>query len=371
MNYFLLDGRSATDHFPGIGRYVSNLAQALVPLLAQEEHLLILRDAKRPSSWQLPPHSTKVTLIDTALSPFSLNQQWQISQLLQAYDIACYHSPYYIMPYRMKIPTILTLYDLIPQKYPAYVSLKARLLSNLFTKIALRSADHFITISAATRQDFLEHYNLTPNTVTAVSLAADPKFTPQPASAIQKTTTQYNIPAPYILYLGINKPHKNLLRLLQAWQIVQNEIDSKHTLVIAGAWDERYPQAKTWAVQNKLDNIHFAGPIADQDLPALYSGADLFLFPSIYEGFGLPVLEAMACGTAVSCSNSSSLPEVGGNAAHYFDPTAIAEMSQQIITLLQNPALRKIYAQKGLTQAQTFSWQQTAVSTLNIYRTIR
>ena len=104
---FLLDGRSATDHFPGIGRYVSNLAQAIPPILTEDEHLLILRDVTEKSQWQLPLSSEKVTVIDTAVSPFALKQQWQIPNLLKEYQIACYHSPYYLMPYRIKAPTIL------------------------------------------------------------------------------------------------------------------------------------------------------------------------------------------------------------------------------------------------------------------------
>lgn len=239
------------------------------------------------------------------------------------------------------------------------------------TKIALRNANHFVAISEATRQDFLAQYKLNADSVTAVPLATDPKFIPQSADAIQTVRHKYNLPSQYVLYLGINKPHKNLVRLVKAWQQVQTQINSQHSLVIAGAWDDRYPDAKELATELNLTNINFAGPIQDADLPALYSGADLFVFPSIYEGFGLPVLEAMACATAVTCSHTSSLPEVGGDAVLYFNPTDIAEMSQQIIKLLQNDKLKKTCSEKGIQQATTFTWQQTAVSTLNIYRTLK
>ena len=368
---YLLDARSATDHFPGIGRYVSNLAQALVPLLTDDEHLLILRDPERPSQWQLPQQSEKATLLNTAVSPFGLNQQWHIPKLLQNHKIAVYHSPYYIMPYRLNIPTVLTLYDLIPQKYPQTVSLKARLMATTLTKMAMRRATHMIAISEATRQDFLAEYALDAQSITAVPLAVDAKFSPQSETTIQTIRDKYNLPSKYVLYLGINKPHKNLVRLIQAWQIVQEKIAPKQTLVIAGAWDDRYPEVKQLIATRNLSSIVLiAGPIADADLPALYSGADLFVFPSIYEGFGLPVLEAMACGTAVTCSNTSSLPEVGGDAVLYFDPTNITEIAQQLITLLQQPALITDYANKGLQQAEKFMWTDTAVATLQIYRSL-
>ncbi len=368
---FVLDARSATDHFPGIGRYVSNIAQVLVPLLADGEHLIIVHDAQRPSQWQLPHQSKKVTLLNTAVSPFSLNQQWRIPRLLQKYDITCYHSPYYIMPYCLNVPTVVTLYDLIPQKYPRYVSRKARLLANNLTKLAMRNAMHMIAISEATRQDFLTKYNLDPQSITAVPLAVDPHFSPQSDSILQQITTKYNLPTPYVLYLGINKPHKNLVRLIQAWQLVQEQLAPSHNLVIAGAWDDRYPEAKQTVTENNLAaSVHFAGPIADADLPALYSGADVFVFPSVYEGFGLPVLEAMACGTAVTCSHTSSLPEVGSDAVLYFDPTNTEEIAKQISKLLQQPAARIDYANKGLKQAKEFTWTETAAATLQIYRSL-
>lgn len=367
---YALDARPATDHFPGIGRYVSSLAQALVPNLAADEYLLILRYTQ-PSQWQLPTQSENVTLLDTAVSPFSLNQQWRIPKLLKKHDITCYHSPYFIMPYRLKTPTVLTLYDLIPQKYPQYVSRKARLLANVLTKLAMRSSTHMIAISEATRQDFLAVYSLNPQKITAVPLAVDAQFRPQPETAVYSTIQKYNLPTPYVLYLGINKPHKNLLRLVQAWQIVQQQLAPPHKLVIAGAWDARYPQAKGWITsQNRTDTVHFAGPIADADLPALYSGADLFVFPSMYEGFGLPVLEAMACGTAVTCSQTSSLPEVGGDAVLYFDPVHVEAQAKQIMKLLQQQDLRIDCTNKGLKQAQKFTWQNTAVATLQIYRSL-
>lgn len=368
MKSYLLDGRSATDHFPGIGRYISNLAQALPPILADDEHLLVLRDTTHTSQWQLPTSSEKVTIIDTAVSPFSLKQQWQIPGLLKDHNIACYHSPYYLMPYRIKAPTILTLYDLIPQKYPEYVAAKARLMVNNLTRVAMRCSDRFIAISEATRQDFLEAFALSPDQVTAVPLAADPKFKPETEAAIAEIQQKYQIPPNYVLYLGINKPHKNLLNLVKAWQILQAESSITYTLIISGAWDKRYPEAKQFAIEQNIPNIQFIGPVQDVDLPALYSGADLFVFPSIYEGFGLPVLEAMASGTAVICSNTSSLPEVGGNAVLYIDPHKVEQIGEQIIKMIQDEELREAYRQKGLVQAKKFSWHNTAVSTLKLYR---
>lgn len=345
---FTLDGRSATPHFPGIGRYVRSLAAALPPLLTPDEQLHLL------------------TSENTAVSPFSLSQQWHIPPLLRS--SALYHSPYYLMPYRPGVPTVLTVYDLIPQHFPELVSARARLLFRLTTRLALAAADHVIAISEATRQDVLAAYPIRPERITAVPLAADPHFQPQPPATIAALRQKLNLPDNYALYLGINKPHKNLVRLVQAWQTV-HAAHPNAVLVIAGAWDPRYPQVRETVTRLGLDTaVHFLGPVDDTDLPALYSGADLFIFPSLYEGFGLPIVEAMACGTAVACSNQSSLPEVGGDAAVYFNPTQVSNMADTIIQLLQDDAQRRQRQQMGLAQASRFTWEKTAVATLAIYR---
>ncbi len=369
MKRYVLDARAATDHFPGIGRYVSNLAQALPSLLTPDERLILLGDPSRPSRWQLPAPSEQVQWVETAVSPFSLAQQWQIPHLLREAQADVYHSPYYLMPYRPGAPTLLTFYDLIPQRYPQYVALRARLLTSLFTRLALRAANHVVAISGFTRQDALALYPIAPERITAVPLAADPHFQPQPPSEIGRICRQYNLPPDYVLYLGINKPHKNLVNLITAWKGLAGQLAAPPQLVIAGAWDERYPEAKETAVAAGLiDKITFLGPVAEADLPGLYAGATVFVFPSQYEGFGLPVIEAMACGTAVACARASSLPEVGGAAAAYFDPTKPEEITAVLHHLLTDEAARQRSQTLGLAQAKQFSWKKTAVATLALYR---
>ncbi|MCA9873491.1 MAG: glycosyltransferase family 4 protein [Anaerolineales bacterium] len=369
MNRYALDARTATDHFPGIGRYVSNLARALPPVLASDERLILLRDPTRPSRWQLPAPSAQVAWVETAVSPFSLSQQWQIPKLLREVGADLYHSPYYLMPYRTGIPSLLTFYDLIPQRFPQYVSPRARLLTSLLTRLALRAADQVVAISQFTRDDALAAYPLAAEKITAVPLAADPHFQPQSAAEIDRIRTTYHLPPTYALYLGINKPHKNLVNLLLAWNMLIEQLPEAPPLVIAGAWDERYPEAKeTAAALNLTSHITFLGPVAEEDLPGLYAGAALFVFPSQYEGFGLPVIEAMACGTAVACARTSSLPEVGGEAAAYFDPTQPEEITAVLYHLLTDNAARERRQALGQKQAQLFSWEKTAVETLALYR---
>jgi alpha-1,3-rhamnosyl/mannosyltransferase len=372
MPYFVLDARTANNHFPGIGRYVSHLAAAMVPQLAANERLLLLHDPTQPSPWPLPqPDDEKLKLWATAVSPFSLRQQWLVPGYLRRWQADVYHSPYYLMPYWSGAPTVLTLYDLIPQRYPHYVSVQARLLFRLATTLALRRATHVITISETTRWDLLAAYRLAPERVTAVPLAPGSHFRPQPQAEIERVRRHYGLPDVYGLYVGINKPHKNLLRLLEAWRLVLAGTGSPPLLVIAGAWDPRYPEVKTRAAEWGLAEwVRFLGPAPEPDLPALYAGARVFVFPSLYEGFGLPVIEAMACGAAVACANTSSLPEVAGDAALYFSPMQPPSIAEAIGRVLADETLRAELSQRSLKQAGQFSWAQTAAATLQIYRQV-
>ena len=388
-----------------------------VPLLAPDERLTVICDPAYPIS--LPP-SDAVRTIPLAVSPFSLRQQWTIPRLLRSlHDVPRERSspassaPVFQLPVSTTahtsrcptwpgVPSLLTVYDLIPVRYPAYSSPRARFFIRWMTRLALRAARHVIAISEFTRRDFMAEFGLRPEQITAIPLAADPAFQPQPPEAIAALRARYDLPERFVLYLGSNKPHKNLTRLVEAWQMANSEWQIANgklqiatqiadtRLVIAGAWDERYPEARELAnssgakaspengqlpaSSNQLPV--WLGPVPEADLPALYSAATAFVFPSLYEGFGLPVLEAMACGTPVICSNTSSLPEVAGDpaagsgpsAALLVDPLDTAALADALRLVLTDDGLRAELRRRGLARAARFTWQQTAAATLAIYR---
>jgi alpha-1,3-rhamnosyl/mannosyltransferase len=374
----VLDARTATDHFPGIGRYVVNLVQAMVPLLGESERLNLLYDRAQPVPAGLTALSGgQVGEIAVPYSPFSIGQQWSIPRLLRHLGADVYHSPYYLMPYCPGVPTLVTVYDLIPLRFPQYTSARARLLFRWSMALALRAASHVIVISEATRRDLLAFFHLSPQDVTVISLAAAPSFRPPSPAEVQRVRHKYGLRQDYVLYLGINKPHKNLVRLVEAWSLVCHSRFAtrgsplamrRSQLVIAGKWDARYPESKQRVAALRLqDAVRFLGPVAEEDLPALYGGAALFAFPSECEGFGLPVLEAMACGTPVVCANASSLPEVGGDAALYFDPANVEAMAEALGQALADADLRTELRERGLCQAAHFSWKWTAQKTLDLY----
>ncbi len=378
MSQYILDARTAVPHFPGIGRYVSNLALALTPLLSAGESLTILdvpppsalRDTSACAPELEPDARLPGTTITTPVSPFDIRQQWQIPFLLKrlrAGAAAAYHSPYYLMPYRTTLPTLLTFYDVIPLKFPQTVPASARLLFRLAATLALRASNHVVAISNAARCDLISCFRVPASKVSVTPLAAAARYRPQPANEVGRVRQKYRLPEQFLLYLGINKPHKNLPALIDAYA----QLASRHAppLVIAGAWDHRYPQANERAAHFQLDDaVRFLGPVNERDLPALYSAATLFVFPSLYEGFGLPVLEAMACGTPVACSNTPGLAEVAGDAALLFDPLSVTEIRNALVELIEDRRQRARRAEQGLARAGLYSWQATAQATLRCYR---
>jgi alpha-1,3-rhamnosyl/mannosyltransferase len=367
-----LDTRTANDHFPGIGRYVINLARAMAPPLAPDEDLILLHDPSQPSHWDLGSLTgEQVEVVETSLTPFSPRQQWIVPRLLRGLSADLYHSPYYLMPYRPDVPTLVTIHDLIPMRFPEYYSPTQRLIFAVTVRLAIRAAQRVIAVSRATARGLQDLLGLSETRTAVVPEAADPAFYPRPAAQVEAVRSKYGLSGPYLLYLGSNKPHKNLTRLVKAWAQVydaQHATRSSH-LVIAGVWDARYPEPSQRAEQlNLTESVRWLGPVPETDLPALYTGATVFVFPSLYEGFGLPVLEAMACGIPVACANTSALPEVAGDAALLFDPNVVDSVAQALSQLLEDPELRAHLIRQGLRRAAQFSWDRTARETLNQYR---
>jgi glycosyltransferase involved in cell wall biosynthesis len=373
-----IDARYAVDHFPGIGRYIYNLLRALAAL-DHPHTLVVLHTPALPNSRydmaalaDLP----SVELVVVGARPFSAAEHVAIPRLLRRLNVDLYHAPYYVRPYvGVACPAVVTLYDLIPRLFPAEVSLRARLLFDMLTRLAIRSSRQLIAISESGRADIAAMYRLPAARIAVTPLAADPRFRPQPPAVVAAVRAKYGLPENYIFALSSNKPHKNLPRLIEAFaRVVQGtDHDAGPTpgdpqLVIAGHWDPRYPQARELAAQLGLESsVCFLQGVPETDLAALYSGAMLFAFPSLYEGFGLPPLEALACGAAVLSGATSSLPEVLGDAAFYVDAHSVVAIADGLRRLLSDAALRVRLRTAAPLRAAMFSWHRTAMATLEVY----
>ena len=266
---------------------------------------------------------------------------------------------------------VTTIHDAIPYIYPEMSTTMERLVYNVWLPIAVKQIDAVITNSQHSKSDLMKHLKLTGSKVTVTQLAADSKFKILAEEEYAPILERAGVERPYILFVGSVEPRKNVLRLLEAYHKVL-KWSRRWQLVIVGGrnyW-------KTSRVAQKVEQLElqgqvkFTGFIPDKDLPAIYNGADLFCLPSLYEGFGLPVLEAMACGVPVITSNSSSLPEVAGEAAILIDPYNVDEIASAMERILKDPVLAQELRQRGLARAAQFTWEKTARETIAVYEKV-
>ena len=299
---------------------------------------------------------------------FSLAEQFllPVSLAWQRFDLL--HSPHYVRPYLQTCRSVVTVHDVIlkicPESTP---SKKPQLLFDLAMRLCLRSATKVITVSEFSKQSLVRHFRASPDNVRVIYEGVDTRFRLIEKAELVPLRERLSLPQRFALYVGINKPHKNLTRLIEAFAQVRREVELD--LVIAGKEDPRYPQAKIAAHNlGVAERVRFLGDVAERDLPGLYNLAELFVFPSLCEGFGLPALEAMACGVPVVCSGTSSLPEVVGDSALLVDPYTTAEIAEAMVRVVTDSALRERLRERGLQRAAGFSWMETARQTLAVYR---
>jgi len=370
-----LDARTATPHFPGIGSYVSNLLNALLPEIREPDSLSVLVARGQKLHWDLPPGwETRVRCREAPAPAFSLRQQWVVPRILRELRPDVYHSPYFQMPYRPGVPTAVTIYDLIPELHPGHYSRRVVALFRLLTRLALKSARRVIAISETTRQDLLRRYRLPAEKSVVIPLAAHARFRPQARQAEAAVRRKYDLPQRYALHVGANKPHKNHRCLLSAWAALRDTragAGADIGLVLAGPWSPRYDMPQERVQQLGLGpSVRLLGEVPVEDLPPLYSAAQCLVFPSLYEGFGLPVVEAMACGTAVLHADLSCLNEITGGAGLRFDPTRALDIKVALERILEDGKLREELRDSGLLRAREFTWRATAERTLRVYREV-
>lgn len=364
-----IDGRYIQDHFPGIARYTFNLIENLAELV--EDELAVLYDPSPANSrydvFRLEK-TGNVRIHEVPCRAFSPAEQFLIPAFLARQRFDLLHSPHYAKPYLRTPKSVVTIHDVIMKIHPESTpSKKSHLLFDLAVRLSLRSVTRVITVSEFSKASLVKYFGARPENIRVIYEGVDPRFRPLDKAELAPLRERLWLPESFVLYVGINKPHKNLPRLIEAFARVRQEVDVD--LVIAGKEDARYPQARVMADKLGLsEHVRFLGDVAEVNLPGLYNLADLFVFPSLCEGFGLPVLEAMACGIPVVCSGTSSLPEVVGDSALLVDPYSATDIAEGIVRAGTDSVLYERLRAKGLQRAARFSWRETARQTLAVYR---
>ncbi len=300
-------------------------------------------------------------------------EQWGFPRAARRVGADVAHVPYWGGPLRCGVPVVVTIHDLIPLLLPAYrgdwrVQAYMRLVA-----ASARRAAVVLTDSEASRRDILEHLRLAPDRVRTVYLAADEAYRPQLPDAVDAVRRRLGLPPRYVLYFGGFDVRKNLRAVFAAFAEAASHVPDVG-LVVAGRLPARdtafTPDPRRLADEAGVaDRTVFVGWVDEADKPALYAGAEAFLFPSRYEGFGLPPLEAMACGTPVIASRAASLPEIVGDGGLLYDADDVAGMAAGLAAVLTDATRRAALAEKALAQARRFSWAWTAQETLRAYET--
>ena len=265
---------------------------------------------------------------------------------------------------------VITVHDTTGYLFSETFTLITRLRCGLLFPRTLRTADKIIADSNSTKRDLINYFNVPAEKIKVILLAADEKFKPLDHEEINEVKQRYKLDFPFILYVGTLEQRKNIPTLIKAFYKLKKD-ETKQKLVIAGGKGWKYKEIfETIDKLNLQKDVIFTGYVLDEDLPALYNAADLFVYPSLYEGFGLPPLESMACGTPVITSNTSSLPEVVGDAGIMVDPYDVDRLADAMHKVLSNEELREDMIKRGLERAKMFSWDKTARETLRVYEEV-
>ncbi len=365
-----IDARTTLLPKTGDRTYTLNLVRALARIDAENEYFLLLDRAPPPGLLPDAPNFHHVVI------PTFWGRWWtmvQVPLFARRAGLDVLHVQY-IAPLVCSARVVTAIHDASFAVMPETFPLKDRLLLNLFIPLAASSASKVITLSESSKRDLIERFGVSPEKIAITPCGVDETMQRvEDPQVIAEVLQRYGITPPFILSVGLLQPRKNLPRVVDAYALLrERRPDLPHHLVIAGkvGWGVELLRERVRKIQCRLRKsaVHFAGYVADEDLPALYSAADVFVYPSLYEGFGIPPLEAMACGTPVVTSNVSSLPEVVGDAALMVNPLDVEAITAAMEQILTDTTLRQTLTARGGKRAREFTWERMARQTVAVYR---
>ena len=360
-----IDARKLHDF--GIGTYIRSLLRQLAHLDRDTEYVLLCRPADAPSLATLGENFRPVP---ERAGNYSVTEQIRVPFALKRHGVSLFHAPHYVLPPLVPCRSVVTIHDCIHLMFPQYLPGKLAFgYARTSIVLAARRATRVLTVSHSSKRDILKTVDVPPEKIDVIYNAYDERFsTPPPPEAIVRVRERYQLDAPFILYAGNVKPHKNLERLIDAFELVRKQGLDDVKLVLIGDDISKYAALRRAVHRHHLHkHVRFLGYMPEDTLAVMYRLASVFVFPSLYEGFGLPPLEAMASGTPVVTSNVSSLPEVAGEAAVLVNPYEASAIADGIIRVLTDRAFSEDLRQKGLARAKQFSWEASARRVREIY----
>jgi glycosyltransferase involved in cell wall biosynthesis len=364
-----IDARKLRDY--GIGTYVRNLLRQLARQDDGDHYVVLCRDSDFETVAAFGP---KVRPVREEAGNYSMREQFAIPIDVRREGIELFHAPHYVLPLLTPCTSVVTIHDCIHLRFPQYLPSR---LGYAYARAQMWSATHraarVITVSEASKRDILRYFRVVESRIDVIYNAIDERFwQPPDPEAIDLVRQRYRLDAPFVLYAGNIKPHKNLERLIESFHLLRQNPEFKDVqLLIIGDEISKYATLRRAVHRHKLHkHVRFFGFVPDRTLAALYRLANVFVFPSLYEGFGLPPLEAMASGTPVITSNVSSLPEVVGNAAIMIDPYEPAAIADAMRRVLTDATLRADLQRRGLARAREFSWERSVQRVREIYREV-
>ncbi|OGL49855.1 MAG: hypothetical protein A2161_03535 [Candidatus Schekmanbacteria bacterium RBG_13_48_7] len=354
----------------GISRYVYQLMNWLCRIDSKNEYLFFIAEKYSKKFAGLPISSINVSDRFSMLRMF--REPWILGNLIKKHKIDLFHSPHFVLPATVSCLKVITFHDTAAFEFPEFFPLIKRSFWKWTVPCALQRTDHIIADSYAIQKKIQALFPRYIKPVSVVPLGIEPEI---PEDKLPLYSGKFNFAAPYILFVGIISPRKNLLRLIRAYKQLIEQYNLPHHLVLAGGhgwWENVYYREVCRYIErhNLTGKVVLPGIISDQELRALYKNADMLIQPSVGEGFGMPVLEAMAAGLSVAAADDSSLPELIGGAGVLFDPYSETSMVQAMVELLQNKNLRDSLIQKGLNRAQQYTCENTARKTVEVYNSV-
>ena len=361
-----IDLRKLHDH--GIGTYIRNVVRHLARIDSDTEYVLLCRAQDCGLAAELGENFRAVR---ASAAPYSVREQFQVPLELRRQHVDLFHAPHYTLPTLAPCRSVVTIHDCIHLMFPQYLPNR---LAYVYARSMLwttsRRANRILTVSEASKRDIVRLLGVPSGRVVTIPNGIDERFsTPPCEEEVSRVRERYQLDAPFVLYAGNIKPHKNLERIIDAfYRVRQDGLDEDLRLLLIGGDISKYATLRRAVHRYQLHkHVRFLGFVPDQTLAVLYRLAHVFVFPSLYEGFGLPPLEAMASGTPVVTSNVSSLPEVVGDAAVLVDPYDPAAIADAIRRVLTEPELRADLRRRGLERAREYSWERSVRRLREIY----